>query len=354
MHKVMKISLLLSVVCLFAIFVSAPALSKNNKELIFLTWSEYMDPDLVSEFEKIYDAKVKMVYFETDDMRDDFLVQTEGRGYDLILSSGVAIEKYKKYGWLNKITKTNVPNIKYIDKKWYDLFESSKDFSVPYLWGTTGIGYRKDLVKENIVSWRSLFEPSEHLRGKVLMIKNSQDSIGMALKFLGYSANSENPDEIKLASTLLRKQKPFVSDYSYLNIDKSSALVTGDVAMAMIYNGDAFALNEIDKNIEYVLPEEGGNIWVDYILLSKYSKNTKLAYQFLDFINEPLNAVRLAEYVYYATPNKAAEKLLPAEFLQNPVIYPTKSSLTKSEVYRTLSPRTVKLRNQIFSNILVQ
>ena len=354
MHKHMKTSLMLSVVCLFAIFISAPASSRNNEELVFLTWAEYMDPDLISEFEKKYDAKVKMVYFETDDIRDDLLVQTEGRGYDLILSSGVSIEKYKKYGWLDKITQTNVSNIKHIDKKWYDLFESSKGFSVPYFWGTTGIGYRKDLVKEDVVSWKSLFEPSESQREKIAMVKNSQDSIGMALKFLGYSANSENPDEIKLAGSLLRKQRPFVSDYSYVNVDKSSALVTGDAVMAMVYSGDALALKEIDSNIEYVLPEEGGNIWVDYILLSKYSKNKALAYKFLDFINEPLNAARLAEYVYYATPNKSAEKLLPAEFLQNPVIYPSKSSLTKSEVYKALSPRVVKLRNQLFSNILAQ
>ena len=354
MHKLMKMSLMLSFVCLSAFFVSTPAFSKNNQELIFLTWSEYMDPDLVSEFEKKYDVKVKMVYFETDDMRDDLLVQTEGRGYDLILSSGVSIEKYKKYGWLGKITQANVSNIKHIDKKWYDLFESSKNFSVPYFWGTTGIGYRKDLLKGEVTSWKSLFEPAEHLHGKILMVKNSQDSIGMALKMLGYSANSENVDEIKLAGSVLKKQKPFVSDYSYVNVDKSSALVTGDTVITMIYNGDALALNELDSNIEYVLPEEGGNIWADYLLLSKYSKNKALAYQFLNFINEPLNAVRLAEYVYYATPNKAAEKLLPAEFLQNPVIYPSKKSLAKSEVYRSLSPRAVKLRNQMFSNILVQ
>ena len=354
MHKVVKTSLMLSVVCVFAILTSAPAVSKNNKELTFLTWSDYMDPALVTAFEKKFKAKVKMVYFETDDMRDDLLVQTDGKGYDLILSSGVSINKYRKYGWLDNITVRDVPNLKNIDDKWLSLFKISKDFSVPYFWGTTGIGYRKDLVGKDVVSWQSLFKPEAKLRNKISMIKSSQDSIGMALKALGYSANSENPKEIKEAGSLLKAQKPFVSHYSYMAIDETSALVKGEVAMAMIYNGDALALKEFNENIEYVLPEEGGNIWMDYIVLSKFSKNKKLAYQFLNFLNEPVNAAQLAEYIYYATPNKEAEKLLPAEFLKNSIIYPSDDALLKSEVYSALKPRTVKLRNKIFSKISAQ
>lgn len=351
MYKIIKAILLVFATYLYLSLFSVSAIAESKSEVVFLTWSEYMDPELVSEFEKKFNAKIKMVYFETDDMRDDLLVQTGGRGYDLILSNGVAIEKYKKHGWIEKITVNKVPNIKHIGKKWLSIFEHSKDFAVPFFWGTTGIGYRKDLVGKEIVSWQSLFKPEPRFKGKVAMIKNSQDSIGMALKMLGYSANSENQNEIKQAESVLKAQKPFVSDYSYVNLDKSSVLVTGDAVMAMIYSGDALALKEIDDNIEYVLPEEGGNIWVDYILLSKYSTNKKLAYQFLNFLNKPENAAKLAEYVYYATPNMAAKKLLPAEFLHNPVIYPSKKSLAKSETYRSLRPRTVKMRNQIFSNI---
>jgi len=336
---------------LFSSLITSSASFASNNELVFLTWSEYIDPEIVTAFEKKYQAKIKMVYFETDDTRDDLLIQTSGKGYDLIMANGPTIAKYQKRDWLTPVTRKQVANIKHIDKKWLQLFEKADGYAVPYFWGTTGIVYRKDLMGEVIDSWRSLFEPKEAQHGKIVMIRSARDTVGMALKMLGFSANSENREEIKKAEQILKAQKPFVKDYSYIALDKSSGLITGDVYLAMAYSGDALVLKELNDNIEYVLPKEGGNIWVDYITVSKRSRNKKLAYEFINFINEPHNALKLAEFVYYATPNKAAEKLLPKDFLSDPVIYPSEKALSKSETYTKTSPRTTRLRNQIFSNI---
>jgi len=335
---------------LLSMVISTSIYAAQN-ELVFLTWSEYIDPEIVQSFEEKYQAKIKLVYYETDDARDELLIQTDGKGYDLILSDGTSISRYKKQGWIQTLPIKEIPNLKFINKKWQNMFKDSYQYAVPYFWGTTGIAYRKDLIGREITSWKDLFQPTESLRGKIAMIRSSRDAIGMALKQLGFSVNSESREEIKLAEALLKAQKPYVRDYSYIVLDKTSALVKGDVHMAMAYSGDALVLQEHNENIEYVLPKEGGNIWIDYILVSNNSKNKKLAYRFLNFLNTPKIAKKNAEFVYYATPNKAAKKLLDKDFLNNTVIYPSTNALSKSEIYTPLRPRSNRFRNQIFSNI---
>lgn len=329
----------------------APAFGARQ-ELVFLTWSEYIDPAVVADFEKKYRAKIKFVYFENDENRDDLLVRTDGKGYDLILSNGPSISKYHKLGWLQPVTQKEVPNLKYIDKKWIRSFSKAEGYSVPYFWGTTGIAYRKDLVKGKVDSWKDLLQPKESLRGKITMIGSSVDTISPALKMLGYPANTDSPKAIKEAGEVLKAQKPFVNSYAYISLGKDSALLTGDIYMTIAYSGDALTLKEQDDNVEYVLPKEGGMIWIDSILVGKHSKNRALAYAFLNFINIPENAKRLAEFVNYATPNKAAEKLLGKEFLGNPIIYPSPGALARSETEHELSPKNSRLRNQIFSDLI--
>jgi spermidine/putrescine transport system substrate-binding protein len=215
-----------------------------------------------------------------------------------------------------------------------------------------GIAYRRDLVKTPPESWMYILKPGEDLRGKIGMIETSRDVLGMALKALGYSANSEQSSEIREAEQLLVAQKPYVKSYNYLALDEDSALVSGDVVAAMMYSGDALMVQEYHPEIDYVVPKEGGNLWVDYLTVLESSRNKPLAWEFLNFLNEPENAAQLAQYVYYATPNKAAEKLLPDDFLENPVVYPPASVLTGSEFYKPLSPNAVRRRNTAFSRIM--
>ena len=341
---------LISSILLVVLMVLNHTAAAEN-ELTFLTWSEYIDPDVLQEFEAKFNAKVKMIYFESDDARSDLLIQTEGKGYDLIMSDGISIELYKKSGWLAPVDINAVPNLKYINKKWLTMFESANGYAVPYFWGTLGIAYRRDMVKGDINSWMHIFKPTQEMHGKIAMILNSRDVIGSALKALGYSVNSTNKEEIKKAADLLMSQKPFVKDYSYITLDESSSLVKGDIVMAMAYSGDALMLSDIDERIEYVVPKEGSNIWIDYLLVSKYSKNKKLAYAFINFMNIPKVAARQAQYVYYATPNKKAGELLPKDFLSDPVIYPSNEIIDKSESYKRLSGRITRFRNQVFSEI---
>lgn len=323
-----------------------------QRTLVLLNWSEYMDPELIARFEQTHNVKVSEIYFEGDDLRDDMLLETEGQGYDVVLASGDAVERYRQRGWLASLDLAQIPNYSHIDEYWVDAFPGARGYAVPYFWGTLGIAYRSDLVSKPPRSWMDLLTPDEQVRGKIGMIESSRDLMTVALKARGYSANSTDKAEIGAAENLLIAQKPYVKTYVYLSLTEQSALVSGDILMTMIYSGDALMLREHHDAIEYVVPEEGSNIWVDYLVVMQNSPKKDLAWTFINFLNEPENAAHLAEYVYYATPNKSAEKLLPEDFLSDPVIYPDKQSLSKSEFHLPLPPRALKRRNLAISHVM--
>ena len=321
-------------------------------ELVLFTWSEYLDPELVAAFERQHGARVKQVYFATDDIRDDHLIKTDGAGFDLVLVAGYKIDLYRRYGWLAKLQENRLPNLRHLDPRWRDAFPSAREYAVPYAWGSIGIAYRKDLVSQAPTSWLDLFQPEAALRGRLFMIEDARDTIGLALKALGHSVNETDPQALRAAEKLLVAQKPFVRSWHYLSLTADSALIEGDLAMGMLYNGDALTLQEYDERIGFIIPREGSSLWVDYLAVLKGSTQQELAWAFIDFLNEPENAARLARYVNYATPNRAAEKLLSREFLKNPVIYPPPQILGKSEFYEQLPARASKRRNELFSRLM--
>ncbi len=326
--------------------------AEQPQELHFLTWSEYMDPELIDKFEKLYNARVKFAYFESDELRDDMLLNTDGAVYDIICSNGRSIKTYMRRGWLAPVTEREVPNKKHIEKRWAEAFPGAAEYAVPFFWGTMGIAYRQDLVKQPITSWKQLFDPAPELKGKIVLVKDSRDLMAMALKSQGYSINTIDPVKLDKAKSMLLVQKPHVYDYSYIALTEESALVRGDAVAALAYNGDAQMVAEHDENITYVVPEEGTGIWIDYLVVNKASNNRKLAMDFINFLNEPENAAQLARFVYFASPNKASRKYLPQEFLSDPVIYPDQAFIDSSEFYLELPPRTQKKYNTILPHVV--
>jgi spermidine/putrescine transport system substrate-binding protein len=342
---------LLAMIGIVVFFSFSSALAEDSHDLVFLTWSEYMDPKLIEKFENRFNTKVKFAYFESDELRDDMLLNSDGAVYDVICLNGRSIKTYSRQDWLAPMTTKDVPNKKHIDLRWAEAFEGAAEYAVPFFWGTIGIAYREDVVKQPISSWKQLIEPAPELQGRIVLVKDARDLMVMALKSQGYSINTSNHQELDKAKSLLLAQKPYVHDYSYISLTEESALVTGDAVAALAYNGDALTVAEHDENIKYVVPEEGTAIWVDYLAVSKASKKKKLAMDFINFLNEPENAAQLAQYVYFASANKAAEKHLPQEFLSDPIIYPGMAFINSSEFYLKLPPRTQKKYNDILPQV---
>ena len=317
-----------------------------KQKLVILNWDDYLDPALVKQFEQQYRVSISQSLYESDDHRDRLMKDSQGQGWDLVIVSGLMVEAYLKQAWL--APKPEVDG-QFINTHWTDAFSDAKNYAVPYFWGTLGIAYRNDLVSQPITHWRQFFNPTEELTGKISLINSSRDVVGMALKSLGHSANSTNETHLLQTHELLLKFRSSVNTLHYIDLDERSLMLTGEVVAAMMYSGDTLMLQEHNPNITYVLPQEGGNIWVDYIGVLNSSKQKELAWQFIQFINTPENAAQLAQYINYATPNTEAQKLLPADFVSNTVIYPSKNALKKSEYYKVLPERTRDRYNKIFS-----
>lgn len=321
---------------------------KKVQELVFLNWPDYMDQGLIKKFEKQQGCRVRQVYYETEEEQERLLSLTNGKGYDVVLVSMINGLSYLNRNWLAPVDVAGMPNLRHIDPAWGRLAPELKKYAVPFSWGTMGIVYRKDLVKGEVRGWKDLLVPQEGLRGKIMMIKDLRDAMVPALKMLKCSVNSRNLEELDAAEKVLLRQKPFVKKYGYPALDKKSPLVKGDIRMAMVYSGDAVTLQELNKNIAFVFPEEGTSLWLDNLVVMESSSNKELAMAFINFLNEPGNGAQLAGHIFQATPNLAAKKLLPQEHLRNTIIWPDEKTMAGAELYAPLPPRVQKRYNSIF------
>lgn len=249
-------TLVMAILC--ANFAALPVAAEGQEaqELVLLNWSEFMDPKLVAKFEQSHNALIRQVFFETNQARDQNLVESDGKGYDLAVVNDIALAPYRDRGWLAPLDRTNAPSLEHIDPRWYKFYAAAEGYAAPYFWGTLGIAYRADLVPYAITSWKQFFEPDEVLRHKIATTGDPADIVGMALKTLGYSANSITSAELAAAEGMLLKQKPFVHSHRYLSLGEKSALVTGEIFASMIFNGDALMVMEHEANIKFVVPEE--------------------------------------------------------------------------------------------------
>lgn len=331
------------VICMLsAIFFSCLVQAEEKKELVMLNWPEYIDLDVVKKFEQQTGIHFRMVLFETDEARDELLAETNSRGYDLSQITCDRVNSYAKQGWLAPMNAALVPNMKHIGKRWLTEFPGITDYSVPFQWGTLGIAYRPDLLGEKITRWLDLFKPSERLRQKILLEKDSRNLVGMALKANGYSWNAHDPKAVKAATATLIAQRPYVKSYGYPSMDKNSGLVTGEIWAATLYNGDVRSLQEFEPKIAYVIPDEGALLWMDCLAVLASSKNKALAYAFINFLHAPENAAQTANTLHYAPTNQAAIALLPPEFRGDPLINPPDEVLSRSEFFTEQWPLRIE------------
>ena len=343
-----------SALALLFFFMWIPAIAQDTKEkqkLVLLNWSEYLDPELIEAFEKNFGVTVREAYYDSEAQRNEMLSVGGGAGYDLVLLSDDVIASFIKRGWLAPLNESKLPNMRHIESRWVYRDAGKALYSMPYAWGYTGIAYRKDLVPEPVISWRQLFQPRAELKGRILMPDEPDTVVGMALKALGFSMNSTDSQELTAAEEMLIAQMPFVKGHSEMQLTEESLLVKGDIWMVLNYSGDTIALQEFNKDIAFVLPEEGSGLFIESWGLLSASENKDLALAFLNFLHEPENAAQTALYVNYPTPNLTSRTFLPSEHLNNPAIYPSDKALLRSELYKALSPRALKRRNTIFSKL---
>lgn len=314
-------------------------LLKDDKEYIgdvyVYNWGEYIDPEVIELFEEETGYKVHYEEFETNEEMFT-IVDKKARVYDVICPSDYMIEKMLEKDLLTEINFDNIPNLEHIGKQYLESakgFDPENKYSVPYCWGTVGICYNKNMVNEEVNSWSILFD--EKYDGKILMQASVRDAYCVALSYLGYSINTLNEDELKEATDLLVSQKPIVQAYVVDQVrDK---MIKNAAALAVIYSGEAIYMQEENDALEYVVPDEGSNVWIDGWVIPKDCQNKEAAEAWINFLCRPDIALMNFEYITYSTPNETARALIEDEDIRNSQIaFPDNSVLSRCEVYNYL------------------
>jgi spermidine/putrescine transport system substrate-binding protein len=309
-------------------------------------WGDYIDESVINDFEKKYNIRVNYDTFSTNE--DMYVkVKSGGSNYDVLFPSDYTIERMIKENLLKKLDFNNIPNYKYIETRFKDLdYDPKNEYSVPYMWGTLGIIYNKTMVDEPVTSWRMLWE--EKYSKQILMLDSQRDSIGVALKMLGYSMNTLNQEELEAAKQALIKQKPLV--LAYVGDDVKDKMIAGEAALAVVWSGDAVYMKWENPDLEFVLPEEASNLWVDAMVIPTSSKHQAAAETFINFMCNPEIAFRNADYIGYSSPHLEVQKMIDPELLSDPTAYPSDDLLTNYDIFHDLG-NYLKVYDRIWTEI---
>lgn len=314
--------------------------SKEEGEKVYVyNWGEYIDPEVLDLFEEETGIKVVYDYFEQNEEMYP-RIETGAAAYDVVCPSDYMIQKMIDNDLLQEINYDNVPNIKNIDPTYLksaEGFDPGNKYSVPYCWGTVGILYNKTKVNGPIDSWSAIFD--EQYSGNILMMDSVRDAFGIALTYLGYDLNSTDEAQLDEAKALLKKQYPLVQAYVVDQVrDK---MISGEAALGVIYSGEAIYTQRENPDLEYVVPKEGSNVWIDGWVIPKNAKNKENAEKFINFMCDPKIALMNFEYITYSTPNAAARELIEDQDIKNSTIaFPDASVLERCTTFQYLGEET--------------
>lgn len=309
---------------------------KDNGEKVYVyNWGEYIDKSVLTEFEK--ETGIKVIY-DTFEQNEDMYARIKSGAvkYDVVCPSDYMIQRMIQEDLLAEIDFNNIPNLKNIDPAY---LKSSQDFdpenkySVPYCWGTLGILYNKTMVDKPIDSWSAIFD--KKYADNILMMDSVRDAFGIALTYLGYDINTTDEKQINEAEQLLKKQYPLVQAYVVDQVrDK---MIGGEAAIGVIYSGEAIYTKRENPDLEYVVPKEGSNIWIDSWVIPKNCRNKKNAEAFINFLCDGDVALKNFDYITYSTPNTVArEKITDKDIKNSPVAFPEQSVLDRCSTYQFL------------------
>jgi len=317
-----------------------------SDKLYVYNWSYYISESAVPNFEKEFGVKV---IYDNYSSNEELLarLQAGATGYDLIFPSDYMVGMMSEQGLLEEFNLTNIPNFKNIAEKFKNLsFDPGNKHSIPYLWGTTGIGVNTEKVKEEVNSWSILW--NEKYKGRISMLDDMRGLANPALRVLGYSINTTDPNQIKEANQKLIEQKPLVKVYTsdtYIDLLKSS-----DIWLAQGYSGDVFQVMKENEAIKYVIPNEGTDMAVDNMCIPKGAKNKYTAEVFVNYLLLPEVSAEISNFTWYANPNEASHKFIKPEILNDPSIYPPQEVLDGCEFQKDAGDAT-KYYEQLFNEV---
>ncbi len=302
----------------------------KKAELHVYIWSDYLADGLIEEFEAANNCKVIVDNYDSNEVMVAKL-QGGATGYDVVFPSSYVVNAMVDDGLLQKVNHAHIPNLKYVDPKFLASISLDKGmtYSVPYMSGTTGIAYRKDEVKDFEPSWH-MFERAD-LAGRMTLLDDPRDTIGAALKTLGFSINTTDDAQINAAADLVITWKRNIARFE--SEAYKAGIASKEFYVVHAFGGDIQQVideNE-DPNIGFALPKEGFVMWEDTMAIPAGAANVALAEKFINFLHDPAIAARNIEFNYYLCPNTGAYPLLSDEIKANPIVFVPEALLPKGE-----------------------
>ncbi|WP_443090201.1 ABC transporter substrate-binding protein [Basfia succiniciproducens] len=298
------------------------------KQLYIYNWTDYIPSDLISKFTKETGIKVNYSTFESNEEMFSKLKLTINKpGYDLVFPSSYYISKMVKENMLTPINHSKLTNLKQIPSNLLNKdFDPANKFSLPYVYGLTGIGINTSFVNpDEVTGWGDLWK--EKFKGKVLLTADSREVFHIALLLDGKSPNTQNEEEIRNAYQRLTKILPNVAAF---NSDTPELpYIQGEVELGMIWNGSAYMAEKENPAIKFIYPKEGAIFWMDNYAIPKNARNIEGAHKFIDFMLRPEHAKIIIERMGFSMPNEGVKVLLKPEDRVNPLLFPPEDEVKK-------------------------
>ncbi len=341
--NMLKLALAFSSIC-----VSSAALAE---QLNVYAWGGYLPESALKAFEQQENVTVNYTTFEGNESMFSKLKLLNGTGYDVVFASAYFIEKMAREGLLSKLDHSKIPNMQDADPQLLgQAHDPNNDYSLPYIWGATGLYYNADLLPEGVTRWADLWKPE--FQQQVMLIDDIRDVFGMALKLNGYSVNSKNPDEIKKAYESLAALKDNILLY---NSDAPHVpYVSGEATVGMQWNGNAYQGQQEMPQLTFVMPEEGAGLWMDNFTIPSGSEHKELAHKFINFMYEPEHQVEIMNELGYASATKGGRALLSPEMRDNKVIFPDAEDMKKGEFLNDVGPEALALYEKYWQILRAQ
>jgi len=328
------ITRILSAAALAAALLLAPACTRETPVLHVYTWADYVKPELVQRFEAEHGCRVQIDTFDSNEAMYAKL-KAGAAGYDLLTPSSYLVGLMRAQDMLGTIDHALVPNLVHVDPEVLTIAaDPAMDYSVPYMVSNTGLACLRSRVSGFVPSW-GMFDRAD-LKGRMTMLNDMRESIGAALKFLGYSLNSTDPEELAEARDVVLRWKANIAKFE--NEQYKTGIASGEFLLVHAYSGDILQVRKENPDIVFAIPEEGTAISIDDLVIPRTARQTGLAHAFINFLHDPAVAAENTAFLSYLCPNTGAYPLLDPEIRANPAVFMSPELRAKSEILIDLGP----------------
>jgi len=308
---------------------SAAQPGASNKLYIY-TWYNYIDDDLIKSFQEQTGIEVIPNVFDSNESMLSKVRAGGGAEYSIISPSDYMVRQMTEVGLLRKLDHSRLLGLSNLLPRFQNpVYDPGNQYSIPISWGTTGLIYNAQKLKEPPTDWSYLWDNQKQLTQRITLINDVREVMGATLRMLGYSYNSKEPEQLKQAYDKLTALKPAIATFT--SDAWRDQLIAGDLWLAMGYSADAIKAAQDNPNLKYVIPRSGTSLWTDTMVIPKSAPNPEAAYAWLNFILQPAIMAQVCYRLKFATPNRAAIEELPPDIRNNTALFPPDSLLAKCE-----------------------